>query len=69
MALTAVPILPAVSSATVGSTSPLLRRKIIKLNDSRSRVCAIAATKKVSPRINSMVSAWMTFSKPCKVKK
>ena len=45
-------------------SAPSLRRSRKNVTPSSMRVCAMTATKKVSPRMNSIVSAWMRLSSP-----
>jgi len=47
----------AVTEITVGIIAPSLRRRSANVIPSRMRVCAITDTKRVKPRMKSMVSA------------
>ena len=54
----------AVRTVTVTATRPPVWFSTQKLTVSKSRVCATQATKKVRPRMKSMVSRWMRRSRP-----
>src|SRR5258708_1156652 len=58
-----------VKAGTVGKIQPLFFPKIKKLMDSNMRDCATTETKKVSPRIKSMVSAWISSSRAVRLPK